>query len=491
MPTTTDAELLVLFSAKHTVAEPASRNADSSILTFDAAAAQMPAHAQLLLRALQLQPHSTAHYHQLALLAARSSPPAGAESAYHAAQSVLLERAVALMPSDTVLKFAVSDVRKMHFSLINTAVPGSPHYSNEATHRHARNQWLKSLRDVAAIDEGRYSSTVNQNLGTVLQLMGLYRESAERFVTALELLGLSLRSGLARRELTDGERLNAKILLAGLDLSLGHCGMAREPGHRLGVNLGFWARPDQRPPTNRPGLCACAFYRKEHYHHIVQPFEAAARLIRQDMMALLRRRASANDGEATMWYTDQERIAKRPSQWLRRHVVCSQRKKRHDTPNTCEAVERAMLWYWGAATSLDADAEVDPFYLRAQLSILAPGAHIIPHVGPTNERLALSVGLAGLGLAEIRVGGTWRKWGVGEAIVFDDSFEHEVRNNGSAHPRAVLIVHFPHPQLMPPGSNGARLAEDMASNCLENRAQIEHTSSTHRDRRAHDVMRVQ
>ena len=174
-----------------------------------------------------------------------------------------------------------------------------------------------------------------------------------------------------------------------------------------------------------------------------------------------------------MWYTDQERIAKRPSQWLRRHVVCSQRKKRRDAPNTCDAVERAMLWYWGAATStLDADAEVDPFYLRAQLSILAPGAHIIPHVGPTNERLALSVGLAGLGLAEIRVGGTWRKWGVGEAIVFDDSFEHEVRNNGSAHPRAVLIVHFPHPQLMPPGSNGARLAQDMASNCLENSAQI-------------------
>ena len=135
-----------------------------------------------------------------------------------------------------------------------------------------------------------------------------------------------------------------------------------------------------------------------------------------------------------------------------------------------------MLWYWGAATSLDAEAEVDPFYLRAQLSIylraqlsiLAPGARIIPHVGPTNERLALSVGLAGLGLAEIRVGGTWRKWSVGEAIVFDDSFEHEVRNNGSAHPRAVLIVHFPHPQLMPPGSNGARIAEDMASNCLEN-----------------------
>ena len=53
------------------------------------------------------------------------------------------------------------------------------------------------------------------------------------------------------------------------------------------------------------------YHHYQHYHHLVQPFEAAARLIRQDMVALLRRRARANDDEATMWYTDQERIAKR------------------------------------------------------------------------------------------------------------------------------------------------------------------------------------
>ena len=301
------------------------------------------------------------------------------------------------MPSDVTLKFAISDVRKMQFSLLNTAVPGSQHFNDEAIHRRVRNQWLTSLRDVVAIDEGRYSSTVNQNLATVLQLMGLFRESAERFVTALELLGLSLSTGRARRELTDGEQRDAKSLLAGLDLSLAHCGdMTREPGHRLGVNLGFWARPDQRSPTNRPGLFACAFHRKEQYQHLVQSFEAAAQMIHHDMVALLRRRTSDHDDEGTMWYSDQERIAKRPSQWLRRHVVCSQRKKRRDAPNTCEAVERAMHWYWSASTNDGIDVAVDPFYLRAQLSILAPGAHILPHVGPTNERLTLSLGLAGL-----------------------------------------------------------------------------------------------
>ena len=81
--TDADAELLSLFSVK--VAAPAARNAEPGILTFDAAADQMPAQVQPLLRALQLQPQSTAHYHRLALLAARSSPPPGAESAHHAA----------------------------------------------------------------------------------------------------------------------------------------------------------------------------------------------------------------------------------------------------------------------------------------------------------------------------------------------------------------------------------------------------------------------
>ena len=40
---------------------------------------------------------------------------------------------------------------------------------------------------------------MNQNLGTALQLMGKYRESEEHFERALQLLGLSLKTGQARR----------------------------------------------------------------------------------------------------------------------------------------------------------------------------------------------------------------------------------------------------------------------------------------------------
>ena len=50
----------------------------------------------------------------------------------------------------------------------------------------------------------------------------------------------------------------------------------------------------------------------------------------------------------------------------------------------------------------------------------------------SDRRLAISLGLAGLGAAEMRVGATWKRWKEGEALVFDDSFEHEVRALGQA-----------------------------------------------------------
>ena len=67
--------------------------------------------------------------------------------------------------------------------------------------------------------------------------------------------------------------------------------------------------------------------------------------------------------------------------------------------------------------------------------------------------------------AELLVSGsTWRRWRTGRATVFDDSFEHEVRNPGE-YPRAVMIIHIVHPQLMARGSNGHALAANMNHYC--------------------------
>ena len=39
----------------------------------------------------------------------------------------------------------------------------------------------------------------------------------------------------------------------------------------------------------------------------------------------------------------------------------------------------------------------------------------------SDRRLAISLGLAGLGAAEMRVGATWKRWKEGEALVRQES----------------------------------------------------------------------
>lgn len=57
---------------------------------------------------------------------------------------------------------------------------------------------------------------------------------------------------------------------------------------------------------------------------------------------------------------------------------------------------------------------------------LTPGSRVLPHVGVTNKRLVLQFPLRGFEGVRIRVGDTWRSYEEGHAMVFDDSFEHEV-----------------------------------------------------------------
>jgi len=82
------------------------------------------------------------------------------------------------------------------------------------------------------------------------------------------------------------------------------------------------------------------------------------------------------------------------------------------------------------------------------LSRLKPGTQLRPHCGPTNMRLTCHLGLEVPDGCEITCGGETRTWEEGRCIVFDDSFEHEVRHSGSEL-RTVLLVNFWHPALTP------------------------------------------
>jgi aspartyl/asparaginyl beta-hydroxylase (cupin superfamily) len=80
------------------------------------------------------------------------------------------------------------------------------------------------------------------------------------------------------------------------------------------------------------------------------------------------------------------------------------------------------------------------------VSRVEPGSHIMPHCGPTNALLRIHLPIkVPLGVS-IRVAGQWQTWQEGQCLIFDDSFEHEVRHDGTED-RVVLIMDTLHPQL--------------------------------------------
>ena len=83
---------------------------------------------------------------------------------------------------------------------------------------------------------------------------------------------------------------------------------------------------------------------------------------------------------------------------------------------------------------------------NAVFSILAPRTHIPPHRGITNARLLIHLPLILPAGCWLRVGEERREWCMGEAWVFDDSFEHEAMNP-SDETRVILIADIWHPDL--------------------------------------------
>jgi len=92
-----------------------------------------------------------------------------------------------------------------------------------------------------------------------------------------------------------------------------------------------------------------------------------------------------------------------------------------------------------------------PGMKTALFSILAPGKHIPAHRGPYKGLLRCHLGLrvpGQPGEVRLRVGETVVEWREGEALIFDDTFEHEVWND-SDHERIVLFIDFVRPLRAP------------------------------------------
>jgi aspartyl/asparaginyl beta-hydroxylase (cupin superfamily) len=92
-----------------------------------------------------------------------------------------------------------------------------------------------------------------------------------------------------------------------------------------------------------------------------------------------------------------------------------------------------------------------PGMKTAMFSILAGGKHIPAHRGPYKGLLRCHLGLrvpGPPGAARIRVGAAMAHWREGEALVFDDTFDHEAWND-SDEARVVLFIDFVRPMRAP------------------------------------------
>ena len=92
-----------------------------------------------------------------------------------------------------------------------------------------------------------------------------------------------------------------------------------------------------------------------------------------------------------------------------------------------------------------------PGLITVMFSILEPGKHLPPHRGPYNGVLRLHLGLIvpePRELLGIRVENSVYRWKEGEAVIFDDAYEHEAWNR-TAHTRVVLFVDFRKPLRFP------------------------------------------
>ena len=83
-----------------------------------------------------------------------------------------------------------------------------------------------------------------------------------------------------------------------------------------------------------------------------------------------------------------------------------------------------------------------PGLLNAWFFILVPGYHIPPHGGPTKALVRDHLRLVVPAQAErcwIRVDDKTRHWENGRCLLFDDTYEHEVRND-TAEAKMVLFI---------------------------------------------------
>ncbi|MGH8284814.1 MAG: aspartyl/asparaginyl beta-hydroxylase domain-containing protein [Steroidobacteraceae bacterium] len=190
-----------------------------------------------------------------------------------------------------------------------------------------------------------------------------------------------------------------------------------------------------------PRLPAIPFFDRAEFPYL-QALEAKTDVIRAELIAALemdRDRFSPyiayNPGEPV----NQWRELNHSLRWSAFHLWRGGAPV-HENLERCPETAKAL-----AALPL---VEIGGLCPNAMFSALAPKTRIPPHHGETNARLVAHLPLVVPDGCVFRVGFEERRWSVGEVLVFDDTIEHEARND-SDELRVVLIFDLWNPLLEP------------------------------------------
>jgi len=200
-----------------------------------------------------------------------------------------------------------------------------------------------------------------------------------------------------------------------------------------------WAHPLQRPSYHFfPGLKAQPFYDMDE--NWLETLRAGHQAVLEEKNALLKSHTGIKP------YVDEEtpddphwKKLESNLTWSSAHLLKGGKVNEEvasQCPQTLQVLNQLPLIHL---------AEHAP---EAFFSILRPGTYIPPHVGLSNLKLTVHLGLEIPDDCAIRVGDEQRGWQAGEVLVFDDSFRHEAWNR-SRQDRAVLITEIWHPDVRP------------------------------------------
>ncbi|MEQ1865435.1 MAG: aspartyl/asparaginyl beta-hydroxylase domain-containing protein [Micropepsaceae bacterium] len=339
----------------------------------------------------------------------------------------LLERAARAAPNDALIPLGLANA-----------------------YRALGNSHLEQAALDAALRADPYCYPALLAKGALLERLGFHRRAARSFVDALKITPAEERLSADLRALVRRARAAVNDNTAALDafvenrlgkLRRAHAGapLSRFDECKDAMTGAKRIFTQQPVMLHFPQLPAIQFYDEAQFPWL-KDLEAGTDAVERELDALL--------GE--------------PEPGFRPYLNHPDGVPLNETASLNKSLDWSAYFFWDDGKRVDAHcrqcpqtsalidamplAQVPGYTPAAFFSNLRPGVRIPPHTGVTNTRLIVHLGVRVPEHCSFRVGNETRDWRRGRAWIFDDTIEHEAKND-SGEARVILIFDIWNPYL--------------------------------------------